>query len=242
MTAVAAVASSARATLIDDFNTPASAANYTRYTVLDQDATVDTTISSPSGVLQVTKAQGNSAEQNLYLRSDYVLGVGQQLRVDYIAPSTTPSAYGDFGIVISATPTAFAYAGGTTSIRADYAAVYVNASQNLVKSIAFNALNTQVTNVGGNLSAAGITNLFITHVDATTYQTGYTVAGVDTVYQTYTLTNPLDDTNIGFYSDLRGATSAGTLDNLQIVSTPEPASLGLLSVGAMGLLARRRRA
>ena len=54
---------------------------------------------------------------------------------------------------------------------------------------------------------------------------------------TYT-TNP----TIGFASISKINTALGTVSSFSLTSTPEPAGLGLLSLGCLGLLARRRTA
>ncbi|HTL73680.1 MAG TPA: PEP-CTERM sorting domain-containing protein [bacterium] len=232
----------AQAQLIDDFSS-AGLSEYTQTIVLQNGASSPLVFSDSTGGLTVSKASGTAAEQVLFLRNDYSLGVGQTLRVG--ASVATNSIYSDFGIVVSAlvNPTAAVWVSGTVDTRNNYIAVYVKGQTDAIGRAGFNG----AVNAGGSSGTAGVPDysnllgLFINRTAADTFAVGYTTASGDTTTFTYTGMNTAIGNAIGFYADVRGVTSYGTLDNLTITPVPEPSTLALCGMSFLGLVAVMRR-
>jgi hypothetical protein len=214
------LAASARAQLIDDFSS-GNLSTYTKSVVLEQDATNAVFFTSPSGALQVGKTSGTTAEQVLFLRDDYSLGVGQILRVDTAVTNVSPS-YADFGIAVSATVNP-PNASTAADLRRNYITVYAKGSTGAIGYIGFNGTNglggsAGVTPTGG---FAALLGLYIKRTTATSFDVGYTTASGDTLLNTYTVTNTAIGTAVGFYADVRTVfTYPGKLDNLRLEAIP----------------------
>ena len=243
--AVSAAVSSAPAAVIDTFSTTTLNAAYTQTAVLDQGAARNVAYGSPSGTLQATSTGSDGAEQVVLLRSDVGLGVGQILRADVNVSgviggaAATTGLSQDLGIAVgaTATPTITNLNG---SQRSDYFFAGFRSDGSHFISSGFNGTTSLGTNQSFGL--AGISGLFIQRDSATQFEVGYDVAGgPDVSAFTYTVANTSIGNAIGFYTDMRASGTIGQLDNLRIDTVPEPASIGLLAVGAAGLIARRRK-
>jgi len=241
--------------LVDDFG-DTSLAEYT-LSVVNQNSTDNAAISfaSPSGALQVSKgaSTANKAEQVLFLRGDYSLGVGEILRVDTQAVTKrgTASFYADFGIAIcytadppDKTPNV------SQDVRRDMIAIYLKSTYSNIGYCAYDTA-TGTASIGsssgiwGGTDAekdalyASVTGLFISRTSLTTVDIGYSTATGDTVAKTLTFTNTDIGNAVGFWGDLRYPnTTYGDLDNLRI--TPEPATMALLGIGSILALRRRK--
>ena len=238
--------STARAQLIDAFG-DTSLAEYTRSVVLEQSGTNAISFASPSGALQVTKDPDSGAEQVLFLRGDYSLGVGQVLRIDTAAPQI--ATYADFGIVVSALvdPPDAVWTSGTADARANYINVYVKGQFATIGYVGFDG----TTNIGSSSgvtpvpSYANVTGLFINRPSLNTFNLGYTTAGGETVLRSFTIANTAIGTALGFYADLRATSTFGTLDNLRLEPIPEPSVAALFGFGILasilGLHGRKKR-
>jgi hypothetical protein len=242
-----------QAALVSDFNTTTSVDAFTRKTILDTDAVKESSITAPSGAVFATKTNTGTAvtgaEQSVYAQT-FAVAPGETLRADYsfgaaaAAGSGTP--YADFGLFLGAPQTDVGTTGTTASpgsTRANYVAIYGNNQTGDVKTVgAIGASGTSVATtfvVAGKAVAA--TGLYITRgLDGTTYSVGYVDnLGVDTFVKSYAVTSGASFTDVGFFSDLRGATTTlASLDNLRVV--PEPTALAVLGLGAAACLRRRR--
>lgn len=240
--AVCSMGLMAQAQLVDDLNT-AGLSEYTQTIVLQNGASSPLVFSDSTGALTVSKASGTAPEQVLLLRNDYTLGVGQILRVGTSAGGN--SIYSDLGIVVSAlaNPPPAVWVSSNVDTRQNYIAVYVKGQTDAIGRAGFNG----TSNAGGNSGTTGVPGLanvlglYISRTASDTFEVGYTTASGDTSIFTYTGMNTAIGNAIGFYSDVRGVTSYGSLDNLQITPVPEPSTLAICGMSCLGLLAVVRR-
>lgn len=235
----------AQAQLIDGFS--GSLSPYTETIVLAQNPDGPLAFAIASGALQVSRtfSSGASAQQDLFLRNDYSLAVGEVLRVD--TSVLTNTLYSDFGIAVSATvnPPGAVWTSGTASTRRDYINVYVKGSYGAVGTIGFDGTAQMYSNSGiypvGTY--AGLLGLYISRPLANEYDVGYTTASGDTLMHAYTgVGNTAIGTALGFYADVRDTTTYGNLDNLRLELIPEPATFALVGLGFGAVLLRRKRA
>jgi hypothetical protein len=233
-----------QAQLVDDFS--GGLGPYTQTIVLAQNADPALAFSIGSGALLVgrTFSSGGNAQQDLFLRNDYSLAVGNILRVDTAV--ATNSLYSDFGIVVSATvnPPAAVWTSGTASTRQDYIDVYVKGSYGTVGTIGFDGTTQKYSNSGIAPTGGypGLLGLYISRPSASEYDVGYTTASGDTLMYAYTgITDTTIGNAIGFYADVRATTTFGSLDNLRLVSIPEPSAIAMCGMGLAGLFVVMRR-
>jgi hypothetical protein len=235
--------------LVDDFG-DTSLAEYTQTVVLDNNAVRGVTFSSPSGVLQSGNVD-TTPEQSLLLRNDRTLAVGETLKVDALVAQQ--AIFGDIGIAVagSATPGGVASgASGDVRTAANYVFIAVRENGDLTNTgdrvngatfTAGNANTTQIANITHDL----ISGLYISRLAPDQFVAGW-IDNSNNLNQVFAVTisgsNAVGIGNaIGFYTDVRANGSYGNLDNLRIVQgVPEPASLGLVLAGGLGLLRRRR--
>jgi hypothetical protein len=210
---------------------------------LDQNPSADISFQSPSGALQVTKSAGTEAEQVLFLRDDYTVGVGEALRVNLAWGQTSRA---DIGIAVcsTATPIPLVYdpvVGGTQDVRKDYIAVYVQADNTNMKGVVVDGTSPGPTLWGNNLLPSdpknSVIGLFIRRDTANDFSLGFITASEWVTFATGSITNTDIGNAVGFFSDARSVTTYGDLDNLSII--PEPATIALIGIGS--LLALRRR-
>lgn len=227
--------------LIDDFG-DTSLAEYTLTLVLDQNPSADVSFQSPSGAIQVTKSAGTEAEQVLFLRDDYTVGVGEALVAD-LAWGTTTRA--DIGIAVcnTATPNPLVYdagVGGTQETREDYIAVYAQADNNNFKGVVVDGTSAGPT-LWATMPADPKTNvigMYIRRDTANDFALGFIDGTGWNDFATGTITNTDIGNAVGFFGDVRSVTTYGDLDNLSIV--PEPATMVLLGIGSILALRRRK--
>jgi hypothetical protein len=240
----------AQAQVVDTL-TSGSLAPYTQTIILSQNGDGPLIFASTGSGLQVSRtfSSGGAAQQDLLLRNDYSLTVGEILRVT-VGSLGTSAANADFGIAIasqvnpiSATP----WVSGTLSTRSNYLAMYVKPGNSQVGSIGFNG-TTQVYSSGGVTPPGGsystIDGLWISETAANVFSDGYTTPSGDVVLGSgITFTGASIDNSIGFYADLRATlTSAALLTNLTISPIPEPTTMTLCGLGGfLGLVAWMRR-
>jgi hypothetical protein len=238
----------AQAQLIDSLTT-GSLAPYTETIILAQNADGPFTFSSTGSGLQVSRvySSGNTPQQDLFLRNDYSLAVGETLRVT-VGSLGTSAANADFGIAIASqvNPIPSVYTGVNVSTRSNYLAMYVKPANSQVGSVGFNG-TTLLYNSGGITPPGGsystIDGLWITETAPNVFSDGYTTPSGDVVLGSgITFTGASIDNSIGFYADLRGTlTSAANLTDLTI-SVPEPTTMTLCGLGGfLGLVGWMRR-
>ena len=251
--AIAAGAGTTQAAFVSDFNTATSVDAFTRKTILDTDATKESTISAPAGAAFATKTGTGTAptgaEQSVYAQT-FAVAPGETLRASYAygaaAAGGASAVYADFGIFLGASQTDVGTTGTTgtpATTRANYVAIYGNSQTGDIKTVgAIGAAGTAVSStflVAGKAVAA--TGLYITRgLDGTTYSVGYVDnLGADTFVKSYSVTSGASFTDVGLFSDLRGVTTTlASLDNLQVV--PEPTAMALIGLGGLACLRRRR--
>jgi hypothetical protein len=181
------------------------------------------------GSVEIATTTFGGIEQTALTRTDFTLGVGEELRADY-APTNVGSQ--DVGLYVGAgTPTA--------GVRADYVNVYVR-NNGQIFSRGFNG-TTELT-LGGGATPASISSLFIARTGADAYDLGYYDAGnVRSIVSSRTGLAGVTGGAIGLYSDVRAVGVRGNLDNVRIQAIPEPASLALGGMALVSLAALRPR-
>jgi hypothetical protein len=241
--AVCLMGVAAQAVLLDDFSSGDLSA-YTKTVILDQNAGFEVSFVSTGGALQVTKSSNTAAEQVLFLRNSS-LGIGEILRVDKNAVKV--GVYADFGIAVAKSltdPAQIVYTSGTVSSRANYVAIYMKGQYANLGTIGWNTAQvysssgiwTGKTDAELQALFATVTGLYIKRLDADSLEAGYTTATGDVLARVY---DGIDAGGaVGFFADVRAVTTYGDLDNLRVV--PEPATLMMLGLGALGLLKRRK--
>lgn len=243
----------AQAQLIDDFSVDSSA-SYNQAIVLAQSAdpgAVFGIASNPAGTLQISQAAWTAgAQQQVYIRNDgWSLGVGQSLIVDVVSPFQN-SVYSDFGLALmeTASPTSVTWTSGTADGRNGLLDFYIKGQYGTVGYRASDASNVQLYSSSGvtiNGGVTALTRLWIARPSATEFDVGYSSAGYgDTLVLAMTGMDSTMGTGLGFYSDVRGNTTYGYLDNLTLASyvVPEPTSMALWALGGlMGLVTWMRR-
>jgi hypothetical protein len=249
--AACSMALAAQAQLVDSL-TSGSVAPYTETIILAQNADGPFTFASSGSGLQVSRtySSGGNAQQDLFLRNDFSLSVGNILRVT-VSGLSTSAFNSDFGIAIasqvspaSATP----WATGTLTTRSNYLAMYVKPGNGQVGAIGFNG-TTQLYSSGGITPAGGaystINGLWISETAANIFNVGYTTPSGDvTVGSGITFTGAAVDNSIGFYADLRATgTSPAFFSNLTLspIPVPEPSTFAMCGLGFAGLFMAMRR-
>ena len=226
----AGIASAGPIGLIDDFS--GSLAPYTATRVLKAtpgapDNTGQWEISG--GALQFNTSVYGGIEQYALTRTDVALGVGEELRADYLGGNNGSQ---DIGLYVGA-------GHPTANVRADYVNVYVRNNGQLY-SRGFDGAAEM--SLGGGSAPANLESLFVKRLATDVFELGYyNDGGLRNIVSTRTISGGnaagIGDA-IGFYADVRAAGIRGGMDNLRIV--PEPAA-GLLALGAMGVVVMRRR-
>jgi hypothetical protein len=237
----------AQAQLIDDFSGGLTA--YTLSKVLDNNTVSQISFSDPSGALQATYAATGTAaaEQVLFLRSDYSLGIGYVLRADV---NYTLAGSQDLGIALATTATPFALGDGFGGdVRTNYILAAIRSSANHVIGTGIDGANGHTGFAIDPQQQSGGTNffgLYIARTSATTFDIGYNYNSSygygDIFLRTLTVTDSTIGNAVGFYADMRTAGTIGTLDNLRIELIPEPTTMTLCGLGGfLGLVAWMRR-
>ncbi len=227
--------------IIDDFSVN-SAGSYTRSLILDQNATDNSVLDVAGGVLRVTKDSGTEAEQNVYLRNDFSLAVGETLRANVSAAAVSGNQ--DLGIAIANTvdPADAVWTSGTADVRKGVLYSYVKGGAAQVRTDAYSSTGAALGNTTAGVAVNTVTGLFIKRTGSLGFDAGYSTSSGDVLVKSYVVDDANFGNALGFYSDMRAVATFGSLDNLRIV--PEPATwlLGMLSmIGAVPLWNRRGR-
>jgi hypothetical protein len=238
----------AQAQIIDTLT--GSLSRYTDTTVLDNSSGAGLGVSftdTASGLQANYSGTGTSAEQAVFLAPissfNTMFVVGDTLLVNVATPASGTAM--DFGLAVAATatPTAASSGNAYNSRGAfDWASISVRPSQSAIRvNTSVSGTVTTGANVAGVGTTANISELFINWVSANSFQLGYVSNGVSVVDATVNFASTSTaGAAIGFYGDLRATgTSLGTLSNLTIV--PEPSTIALCGVGAVGLVGFIRR-
>lgn len=237
-----------QAQTIVDTLTGGSVAPYTTTIILAQNGDGPMTLASSGSGLQVSRvfSSGSTAQQDLFLRNDFSLSVGNTLSVS-LGSFGTSAFNADFGIAIASQVNpvpASPWVSGTLSTRSNFLAMYVKPGNSQVGSIGFNG-TTQLYSSGGVNPTGGfasLTGLWITETAPNVFNTGYyTTSGSVTLGSGITFTGASVDNSIGFYADVRATgTSPVDLLNLTISPVPEPSAMAICGLGFAGLLAFKR--
>jgi hypothetical protein len=225
LSAAASVATSAAATLVDDFSGDLAA--YSSTVILDANGGGSNTYAwqISGGTLQLDTSAYNGIEQTAFIRDGLTLDIGQEIQVSL----THNGASQDLGL----------YVGGSapvTGTRANYLNVYARNPTDVL-SRGF------TTVVGGEMSsragAGAYVSLFIARNAIHDYEAGFYLGdGTRVVIADRNGLTDIDASYVGFYSDVRGTGVLGSLDNLVVIPEPSAALLG--AFGVIGLMRRRR--
>lgn len=249
--AACSVGLAVQAQIIDTL-TGGSLASYTKTIVLSQNADGPMTFTSTGSGLQVSRviSSGSSAQQDLLLRGDYSLSVGNTLRVSITGLGTSGGVNADFGLAIASQvdPYSLPWTSGTVNTRSNTLAMYVKPGSSQVGSFGFNG-TTQLSYTGSGSITPGagvyatITGLWISETAANVFNIGYTTASGDiTLSSGITFTGVAVDQTVGFFADLRGTlTSPAIFTDLRLEPIPEPSTLALCGMSFLGLVAMLRR-
>jgi hypothetical protein len=223
------MAMAAHAQIIDDFSGNLSA--YTLTKVLDQGTVNNVSFAINGGALTGVSAGADGAEQVLFLRNDFSLGIGQMLMADV---NFTLTGSQDFGIVVAAT------AAQTIGVRQDYIFSGVRSTADHPIANGFNGTTgfSLAQDQGTGIPTASV---FIARTSATSFDLGYNRGAGNVVLTSFTVGNANIGNAVGFYADMRANGTIGTFDNLRIQAIPEPGSLSLLAFGGIAALIARRQ-
>lgn len=216
--------------LVDDFSGTLGAWTNTRI-LKATPAAVDNVYAwqITGGSVEIGTTTFGGIEQTALTRTDFTLGVGEELRADY-AHSNLGSQ--DVGLYVGA-------GHPTADVRADYVNVYVR-NNGQIFSRGFGG--TTELSLGGGATPASIAKLFIARTAADAYELGFYDAGnVRNIVSTRTGLTGVTGGAIGLYSDVRAVGVRGNIDNVLIAAIPEPASLALGGMAFLGLAVVRRR-
>jgi hypothetical protein len=228
--------------IVDNFSVN-SAGSYTRSLILDQNATDNSTLDIAAGVLRVTKDSGTEAEQNVFLRNDVSLGIGEVLRADVSAGAVSGNQ--DLGIAIANTvdPVDAVWTSGTADVRKGVLYSYVKGNSAQVRTDSYSSTGAALGNTIANIALNTVTGLYIKRTGSLGFDAGYSTTSGDVLVKSYVVDDANFGTAVGFYTDMRAVATFGSLDNLRIVPEPNSLVLGMLSlVGIAPLWKRRARA
>ena len=215
--------------LVDDFS--GNLAAYTATRILDANGGASNAQAwqITAGALELSTTTFDGIEQHALTRTDFSLGIGEQLRVDF-NPGYTGTQ--DIGLYVGA-------GHPTPDVRANYVNVYVR-NNGQIFSRGFNGA-TEFALAGG-ATPANIDTLFIGRLSTDTFELGYFDGAIKNVLTTRTIGSGNAagvGSAIGLYADVRATGIVGNLDNLRIV--PEPASCLLALAGLIGVGLWRKR-
>jgi hypothetical protein len=217
--------------LVDNFS--GNLSSYTATRILKATAAAsDNTFSwqITGGAVEINTTAFGGIEQYALTRTDYSLGIGEELRTDF-RPGYTGTQ--DIGLYVGA-------GHPTPDVRANYVNVYVR-NNGQIFSRGFNG-TTEFALAGGATPPA-IDQLYITRTSVDTFALGYIAAGVKNQLTTRTIGSANAagvGSSIGLYADVRSTGIVGNLDNLRLV--PEPAACMAALVAALCVAPLRRRA
>ena len=216
---------SANATVIDDYS--GTLDGYTATVILDANGGSSNTASWAivDGALTYTTSAYDGIEQSALIKDGYTLNVGEELQANVANNQSSQ----DLGLYVGVAPTA--------GVRANYVAVYARNDGDMFTR-GFDG--TGEYGLVGDWNNPTYDTLFIARTAENTFELGYYNGEVRVVMATRTPVNTLAgaDLVVGYYTDVRGAGTLGSADNLAIV--PEPATLSILGLGAL-FAARRRK-
>lgn len=216
--------SGVHAAVIDDFSGDLS--NYTSTVILDVNGGGSNTASWQivGGALQYQTSAYDGIEQSVLIFNGLNLQIGEEVQVD-----VAESGNQDIGL----------YVGGTipvAGVRQNYINIYARTPTELYTR---GFLGTGEISINGGPGQPEFSKLFILRDGENDFELGYYDGATRVVISDRNNMTGNDASVVGFYTDVRGTGTVGTLDNLSIV--PEP-SVSLLGALAGFALLRRRRA
>lgn len=234
--AMAVMAASASAEMIDDFTSDTLDAAWVQSTVLNFGAGGSPTFDTTTNDDQLTITGVGAGNQEVLLRADRGLGVGEILLTDFVSMSLISGDNPTAGLCI-ATATGI-------EVRSDMltcvaSTVVRDTNPEWIQCIHWNG-TSEVWGGRIYVDFDNVAKLYISRTGETTYDVGY----VDTfgVYQsadnvTHTSGNNPGDA-IGYYADMRTLEET-VFDNFAVI--PEPSTVMLLLIGGLALFSLRLR-
>ncbi|MHB1156879.1 MAG: hypothetical protein ACYC26_08575 [Phycisphaerales bacterium] len=237
-------------TVIDDFTSDTLNANWVQSVVYPDIYSTPATMhvfntTTATDQLTILRPDYFRPQMEALLRSDASLGVGQTLLTDLTVPATVSDSH---GLMIA---TATGVTGYITGVNTGHHApdtLFIGwfPGNRTVRTQYYDHASTLTQILTAALPIGVVpTEFFMERTAANVYEAGYVLSnnpGVRVVLSTTTITgvgNLNPGAAIGYRGDIRFDGASASFDNLRL-EIPEPATMGLLALGGLLMLPRRR--
>jgi len=240
-------------TVIDDFTSDTLNANWVQSVVYPDIYSTPATLhvfntTTATDQLTILRPDYSRPQMEALLRSDVGLGVGQTLLTDLTVPATVGDSH---GLMIATAAGVTGYITGTNTGHHAPDTLFIGwyPSTGRLRTQYYDHASIVTQIITATLPVNVVPTLFyIERTAANVYEAGYVLnnaPGVRVVLSTTTIDNGAGNLNpgaaIGYRGDIRTDGASASFDNLRIEAViPEPATLGLLAMGGLLMLPRRR--